>query len=401
MERSSAKCTEFVRVCILLLAFFVLGYCSDLQAQSVVRYPFPLDTDNTVSVAMELNVHLALEEASIDPAVRPMSQVNNSLALEVAAGIIDALSNNIYPAYRDLTKNSSWAQHWFDMYWNLAFSEYAAKGCVLSVDRYFDLGDYRIYSATCPSYASVLDQAGFSMVLRKYGFEWYDYAPGVALPWLSPLILLRNGQLQSPTSFQPQGSSSQAHELEVIIEEASGPTESCYALCFDGAVPTWGRKVFHIGQFYRSTPSEPTSLDPFGEVLKFYRDTMLVLDQLPISGDALDSPEGRALESRMSVKSYERFQELAEDSDELKEFRISRGVGMYIQYVIDSDPFYFILYSMSDEIPYSNLSVDVIQRVGQTFQWTDVLGYNSLVSLLEYPSIMKSLTEFVKTQNSE
>lgn len=399
MQAVKKKGNTGLKLSRLVAGAIAVFACGTVWA-TTVYYPVPLRGDIHPKVPAELAVTIILEEEIFTPAISPDGTYDLSDPDDVASAVLNALGDNSLDEYSDLAGNESWGRIWLDRFWTHAFSKFESLNCSVKIDRVITLGDFRYYTATCSNPVPSIPYPGFNVLLRKSGNHWFDYPPGVALPWMQTLAILREAQIGDANSFQDKGSCAGAHVLDIAIPDLGDESTPCYKICFDGVVPTWGRKIFQSGEFIATPTEAPPVSESLGKVVQFYRDTMLVLHSLPAHGEILNSVDGRALRTRISDDGFERLKELVEYPEQLSEFRNLRDKDTNIQYIIDADPYYFIVFSTSEQLPYTALSIDTIVRHEDTFRWVDFVRSSKFVQMLEYPPVMNALVGFVAAENN-
>jgi hypothetical protein len=230
------------------------------------------------------------------------------------------------------------------------YSHFWGRAADFRIKYWVQMGAYYVVGIECIG-TDCTDKFGLEVhdmpiVMRKKdGRFWHDEMLLLKKPEVQIYVRLMQGRCQDETLFQAVESVDSDYEM--IVHDGSNG-EGILKYHFSGGVPAWGAVLYDEGQFVNAEPV--TGETPaYYKAIKCYRDAMQFFMKTPAEVGFLESPEFRGFLAYLEPSEQEAVLEIFSESDDavdreaMEIMQDSQRRGDRIRFVVDSDPYYFLI----------------------------------------------------------
>jgi hypothetical protein len=353
---------------------------------SDMAFPFPILYDLRGSNACALVVEISTETLSAPVAVVPPFDTTQPIGVAQAA--LRARMENDLQAYRTLTVPAEGLEEEFFFDHEHIYGPWARSGATPAVDAIGYMRRVQLFRTRIDPVVDTISVVSLAIDISQIPPKKLE-----SLSFFHSLAAtLLRGWGYGNAEYQPLGAYSREHTI--TISESLGPVvaghDEVMRFHFDGAIPTWGATVFEDSQFViENTP--PDASVRYGDLIKFYRDTMLILTEIPMEVDFMDSGPAKALKSRLTDGAREHLPKILTSEPRVWYQRYQILPFNRIVFILDADPFYLVLTSNDPEKPNEISNGILMVKTGDTYRWSNLGLFTNLYELVQMEEFAQKL----------
>jgi hypothetical protein len=232
------------------------------------------------------------------------------------------------------------------------------------------------------------------------GKYFHDFMHHYAYPQVLAYMRSMQARKSKPNEFNAAQLTPNQTEHQISLYEV-GDGIGEMSLHFNGAVPAWGRTMFRDG----FVPGEPFEGTPplYHEIIKFYRDMMYILVNIPVQEGFMSTPEFKGFLTYFG--SHERkvitdwFMEA--DAEGLEILQSREKTGRYIRFIVDADPVYGVVVSHLENGVDEDFDFTLILKEGDLLQVVDFAGTSESARIFSHPEVGKNLMELIVAEDAK